>query len=75
MNDTRWERVTAAELQPGDTFAEARSHEPMTVHEIGTIGASARRIYIGEEYRDVMGRAKRASIRPRHTKRFWRVIA
>jgi len=73
---TTWERVTAAELEPGDKFASVRKDEEITtVDGLGTIGPSARRIYIGPEYRDAMGRPKRPSIRPRHTTKFWRVVA
>jgi hypothetical protein len=66
-----WERCTAADLEPGDRFAEARTHAPMELVAVESVGASSRWLQVGDpnSYRSARGR-----IRPRHTKRFWRVV-
>lgn len=70
-----WERVRADELRAGDRFAPVRDEARVaTVHGLGTIGPSARRIYTGPPSRDSMGRPSQPSIRPRHGTRFWRVV-
>lgn len=76
MTEQTFERVTAADLAPGDEFAEARTHPLMRLERIESIGASSRWLAVrctvvvpgpmyGSTYAD--------RIRPRHTKRFWRV--
>lgn len=58
------ERVTADQLEPGDRFADARTHPAMTLTEIQSVGESSRWLQLERGGR----------IRPRHSKRFWRVV-
>lgn len=59
-----FERITAADLEPGDYFAETRNGAIYEVESIGTIGASSRWINLSPNGR----------IRPRHGKKLWRVL-
>jgi hypothetical protein len=67
--ETTWERDTAADLEPGDRFAEARTHPPAKLVAVESIGPSSRWLHV---LRD--GALTDDRIRPRHTKRFWREV-
>lgn len=73
------ERVTAADLEPGDLFSEARMHPKMTLEAIESIGAKSRWLRVSYAVsrpgETVPIQQAEARIRPRHTKRFWRVVA
>jgi hypothetical protein len=58
------ERITAAEIEPGDRIAKARTHLFMRVEKIESAGASSRWIRLEGSDR----------IRPRHTAPFWRIV-
>lgn len=58
-----FERVTAADLRPGDRFAETRNGTVYEVESIGTVGPSSRWINL----------TRGGRIRPRHTKKLWRL--
>jgi hypothetical protein len=58
-----WERITAADVEPGDLIANTRTEEPVRVEGIGAIGPSSRWINLEGHGR----------VRPRHSKKFWRV--
>lgn len=60
-----FERITAADLQPGDRFAYTRNQTtPYTVEEIESIGERSRWIKVTPGGR----------VRPRHTLKLWRVV-
>lgn len=69
LADSQWVRVTAAELEPGDCFAEARTHDPVRLEAIESVGPSSRWLRI-----DGTVGISRGRIRPRHTKRFWKLV-
>jgi hypothetical protein len=61
-----WERITADQAEPGDVIAPVRDAErSMTVTRIASIGESSR--YIETE--------SGGRIRPRHTTKYWRLVA
>jgi hypothetical protein len=64
-----WQRVTAAELEVGDKFAQSRAVQPMELIE--------RQPPAGEKSQYLVVRSPRMNrdyrIRPRHTTKFWRV--
>jgi len=60
---TEYERITAADIAPGDRIALTRNAPLMEVVRVISVGAKSR-------YIQVVG----ARIRPRHTTKFWRAV-
>lgn len=68
-----FERVEAKDLQPGDEFAEARTHNLYRLESIVSIGEKSRYLEVSWERPDRERGSGR--VRPRHTTKFWRVVS
>jgi hypothetical protein len=65
MGREAFERITAADIEPGDVIAQVRDRERASkVEAIESVGQSS--LYIRLEGNE--------RIRPRHTAKFWRLI-